>query len=446
MNEKVLIVDDEHSIRFGLTRLLQQAGYACYSAASAAEAHSMFTEKNPAIVLLDLKLPDMEGLEFLKRLKDADNYVAVIMMTAYGTIETAVHALKLGAENFLTKPIDPDGLLVLIRKTLEIQQSQRRSDYLKLQQESLVSDFYVGQSEKLKNVYEYVHLLAQNDSTVLILGETGTGKGLYARMIHNLSARANQNFVEVNCAGFSRELLESELFGHDKGAFTGAVGTKPGLFELANRGTLFLDEIGEMQWDVQAKLLKVIEDKKFRRLGGVQEKVVDVRIIAASNRDLSSEVKKGRFREDLFFRLNVLNILVPPLRELPEDIVPLSEYFLHSICQRQGKQIRGFSNGAKDALVQYSWPGNIRELCNLIERSVILTRNQVIDDSDLRLGTNTGKQTNDGDVQIRSLEEMEKEHIQRALAACNNNMSKASRVLGITRTTLYNKIKRFKLT
>src|SRR5262249_46517846 len=382
---KVLVIDDEQSIRFGLTRLLEQAGYECQSAGSAAEGFDAFSKLNPSIVLLDLKLPDSEGLEFMAKLRETDRYVSIIIMTAYGTIETAVQALKAGAENFLTKPIDPDGLLVLLRKTLEINEIKRSSDYLKMQQEAQASDYYLGKSPKLRSIHEMVQILSQNDTTVLILGETGTGKNLYARLIHRMSNRAPHNFVEINCAGFSKELLESELFGYDKGAFTGAVGNKPGLFEMANGGTIFLDEIGEMELNIQAKLLKVIEDKRFRRVGGVQEKVVDVRVIAASNRDLAKEVKARNFREDLFYRLNVMPIVIPPLRELREDIIPLAEYFLKSICQRQGKTLEGFSPAAQQTLLNYSWPGNIREMLNVIERGVILSTGNFVEPSSLGL-------------------------------------------------------------
>jgi transcriptional regulator with PAS, ATPase and Fis domain len=291
-----------------------------------------------------------------------------------------------------------------------------------------------------------LRLLAKNDSTVLILGETGTGKGLYARMIHNLSSRAQNNFVEINCAGISRELLESELFGYDKGAFTGAVGNKPGLFELANGGTLFLDEIGEMQLDVQAKLLKVIEDKKFRRLGGIQEKVVDVRLIAASNRDLVSEVQRKNFREDLFYRLNVMNLKIPPLRELKEDILPMAQYFLHSVCHKQGKRVEGFTDAARKALENYYWPGNIREMINSIERSVILSNRPFLDAADLALPVNLKSgHSVQKDGTLGSLDELEKDHIRRVLAATNNNLTKAADILGITRTTLYNKLRRYSL-
>ncbi len=445
MNTKVLVVDDEESIRFGLTRLLSQAGYDCFSAASAAEGFQVFSLQNPAIILLDLKLPDMEGLDFLRKLKESDNYVSIIIMTAYGTIETAVSALKSGAENFLTKPVDPDGLLIQIKKTLELQEIQRRSDYLQMQQELKAADYFVGKSDKFRKVHEFVRLLAKNDSTVLILGETGTGKGLYAGMIHNLSSRAQNNFVEINCAGISRELLESELFGYDKGAFTGAVGNKTGLFELANGGTLFLDEIGEMQLDVQAKLLKVIEDKKFRRLGGVQEKVVDVRVIAASNRDLVGEVQRRNFREDLFYRLNVINLKIPALRELKEDIPSMAEYFLGSVCHKQGKRINGFTDAAKQAILNYSWPGNIREMINLIERSVILADRSTIDASDLALPAQSKISAQFRNGELTSLDEMEKEHIHRVLDATHNNLSRAAEILGITRATLYSKIKRYNL-
>ena len=447
MKEKVLIIDDEDSIRFGLTRLLQQAGYTSVSSAgSAAEGFELFTSTNPAVVLLDLKLPDADGLEFMRKLKETDRYVSIIIMTAYGTIETAVNALKSGAENFLTKPIDPDGLLILLKKTLEINEIKRRSDYLKIQEETKAAGYYVGKSEKLRRIHDVIRILSQNDTTVLILGETGTGKGLYARMIHTMSQRSNYNFVELNCAGFSKELLESELFGYDKGAFTGAVGNKPGLFELANGGTLFLDEIGEMEINIQAKLLKVIEDKRFRRLGGVQEKMVDARLIAASNRDLSKEVKAKRFREDLFYRLNVMPIYIPPLRELKEDIISLAEYFLNMICLKLGKKVTGFSQAAQQALLSYPWPGNIRELSNLVERSVILCTGPSIEPADLGLPVVSKTMTSSGvDSKMVSLEEIEKDHIQKVIEASGGNLSRAAEVLGITRSTLYSKIRRYSL-
>lgn len=446
MKEQVLVIDDEESIRFGLTRLLQQAGYTCITAGTAAEGFQAFTAHSPAVVLLDLRLPDMEGLDFMRKLKETDRYVSIIIMTAYGTIETAVSALKAGAENFLTKPIDPDGLLVLLRKTMEINEIKRRSDYLKIQEEARAADYYIGKSEKLRKIHEIVRILSQNDTTVLILGETGSGKGLYARLIHNVSPRSTHNFVEINCAGFSRELLESELFGYDKGAFTGAVGNKPGLFELASGGTLFLDEIGELEINIQAKLLKVIEDKRFRRLGGIQEKAVDVRLIAASNRDLAREVRQKNFREDLYYRLNVMPITIPPLRELREDILPLADYFLGSVSQKQGKKILGFSPAAQQSMLNYAWPGNIRELSNLIERSVILCQSPMIDVADL--GLPTGSQSAAPAVEgtdLGSLEDMEKEHIQKVLRAAGGNVSRVAEILGITRSTLYSKIKRYKL-
>ena len=275
----------------------------------------------------------------------------------------------------------------MLRKTLEINEIKRRSDYLQVQEEAKAADYYVGKSEKLRKIHEVIQLLSQNDTTILILGETGTGKGLYARLIHTLSNRSSHNFVEINCAGFSKELLESELFGYDKGAFTGAVANKTGLFELANGGTLFLDEIGEMQIDVQAKLLKVIEDKRFRRLGGIQEKVVDVRVIAASNRNLAKEVKMKSFREDLFYRLNVMPIMIPSLRELREDILPLSEHILQMISHKVAKKILGFSSAAQQAMSNYAWPGNVREMINLVERSMILCQGPYIEASDLGLPT-----------------------------------------------------------
>ncbi len=444
MKEKILIVDDEESIRFGLSRILQQSGYSCVAAGTAADGLRLFSAENPGVVLLDLRLPDADGLEFMKQLKESDNYVSIIIMTAYGTIETAVHALKSGAENFLTKPIDPDGLLVLLDKTRELNEFKRRADYLRIQEESKAADYYVGLSEKLHRVHELVRRLAQSDSTVLVLGETGTGKGLYARLIHNLSARGDHNFVEINCAGFSRELLESELFGYDKGAFTGAVGNKPGLFEVANGGTLLLDEIGEMELNVQAKLLKVIEEKRFRRLGGIQEKVVDVRVIAASNRDLEKEVRNKSFRDDLFYRLNVVQLTIPPLRELKADILPLASYFLNSICQKLGKKVQGFSPSAEQAILNYSWPGNIRELSNLVERSVLLCNRPWIEPADLGLSVPRPAWTR-SQSELISLDELEKEHIEKVLDATGGNVSRAAEILGITRATLHVKIKKYHL-
>lgn len=444
MKEKVLVIDDEESIRFGLTKLLHQAGYECITAGTAEEGFQSFTTQNPAVVLLDYKLPDSEGLGFMHKLKESDPSVSIIMMTAYGTIETAVNALKSGAENFLTKPIDPDGLLVLLKRTLEINEIKRRSDYLKIQEEKS-ADYYVGKTEKLRKINEMVRILAQNDSTILILGETGTGKGLYARQVHNLSSRSGHNFVELNCAGLTRDLMESELFGYDKGAFTGAVGSKPGLFELANGGTLFLDEIGEMDINVQAKLLKVIEDKRFRRLGGVQEKVVDFRVIAASNRNLAKEVKNKNFREDLYYRLNVMSLTVPPLRELGDDIVPLAEYFLHLMNAKQGKGITGFSAEAQAMLRGYAWPGNIRELSNLIERGVILCPGNLIQASDLAISGVKSTSRSSDESAFSSLEDIEKEHIRKVLATSGKNLSRAAEILGITRSTLYSKIRRYNL-
>lgn len=445
LNRKVLIIDDEESIRFGLSRLLQQAGYTAFTAASASEGFQLFTTNNPAVVLLDMKLPDMEGLEFMTKLKETDSYVSIIIMTAFGTIETAVNALKAGAENFLTKPIDPDGLLVLLNKTLEINEIKRRSDYLKVQEEAKSADYYVGRSEKLRKIHEVVQILSQNDVTVLVLGETGAGKGLYARLIHKLSNRSNYNFVEINCAGLPRELLESELFGFDKGAFTGAVANKPGLFELASGGTIFLDEIGEMQLDIQAKLLKVIEEKKFRRLGGVQEKVVDVRVIAASNRDLAREVKGKRFREDLYYRLNVMPILIPPLRDLKEDIIPLAEYFLNSVSHRQGKILEGFTTSAQQVLLSYSWPGNIREMINMIERAVILSSGQRVEPADLGISAGKVFSREAHDYGLKSMEDVERDHIRHVVESCSGNITRAAEILGITRATLYAKMRKYGL-
>jgi len=314
-------------------------------------------------------------------------------------------------------------------------------------QQRLAAEHFQGTSDAILRIYQTVELLAPSDTTVLLQGETGTGKGVIARLIHRLSVRHEQPFVSVNCAGLSRELLESELFGHEKGSFTGAVANKPGLFELAHAGTIFFDEIAEMEPAIQARVLTVLEEKRFRRVGGIQEKEVDVRVVAATNRNLHSEIKRGRFREDLYYRLNVVPLTMPSLKGRREDILPLAQHFIEHYSLRLNRHVKGMTPKAEVLLESYNWPGNIRELRNVIERAVILCSGDCIHARDLPLGgpeLAEALQTGDGD-EFLSLDEVEKIHIQRILMATGNNLSRGAEILGVTRNTLYNKMRKYQV-
>lgn len=446
--DKILVVDDQPSVRFGLRSLLQTEGYRVFEAETGQQALSAVTENAPQLILLDLRLPDIDGLELLPHLKAIDDDVPVIILTANGTIDTAIHALKQGAENFLTKPFDADSLLILIAKTLEQSRTRRDRLLIGLAQERLASEYFLGGSESIVRIHSKIERLAISDTTVLLQGETGTGKGMMARLIHRLSERQVKPFVTINCAGLSRELLESELFGYEKGAFTSAVQSKPGLFELAHEGTMFFDEIAEMELSVQAKLLNVLEQKRFRRVGGVQEKEVDVRLCVATNRNLQGEVKRGRFREDLYYRLSVMPITLPPLRDRRADIMPLVQHFITHFDQKLNRRVQGVTPKAEVLLESYNWPGNIRELRNVIERAIILCSGDRIHASDLPLGGaeswESTESREDGE-QLLSLEEVESLHIQRTLTATGQNLSRGAEILGVTRTTLYNKLRKYGL-
>ncbi len=445
--DKILIVDDQHSVRFGLRNLLESEGYRVLEAETGQQALAVITDQSPQLVLLDLKLPDSDGLQLLPRIRAIDDEAPVIILTAHGSIETAISALKNGAENFLTKPFDADSLLILIARTLEQTRARRDRLLIGLAQEQVAAEYFLGRSESIQRIHAMVEKLAPSDTTVLLQGETGTGKGMVANLIHRLSDRRDKPFVSINCAGLSRELLESELFGHEKGAFTGAIASKQGLLELAHQGAIFFDEIAEMEPAIQARLLNVLEQKRFRRVGGVQEKEVAVRIIAATNRDLKSEVKRGRFREDLFYRLSVMPIALPALRERREDILPLTHHFIAHFNQKLNRHVQRATAKAEALLLDYAWPGNIRELRNIIERAMILCAGDLIHAGDLPFG---GIESSEDPVreereEFLSLDELERLHIQRVLAATDRNLTHASEILGVTRTTLYNKLRRYQI-
>jgi len=450
----ILIIDDQPSIRFGVRNLLEAEGFSVLEAETGEQGLAVIASTAPHLVLLDLRLPDADGLDLLPRIKIIDDALPVIVLTAHGTIETAIRALKNGAENFLTKPFDPESFLLLVSKTLQGSSTRREQLLTGLKEDRRFAEYFQGRNQAMTRLHAALERLAPTDTTVLLHGETGTGKGVVAHLIHRLSGRAAKPFVTVNCARLSRELLESELFGHERGAFTGAVAAKPGLLELTHEGTLFFDEIAEMEPAIQAKVLHVIEEKKFRRVGGTQERETDVRLIAATNKNLREEVKGGRFREDLFYRLSVMPLALPPLRERREDNLPLVEHFIQHFNAKLNRRVQGVTPKAEAMLVGYNYPGNIRELRNVIERAVILCADEAIHAGDLPLGgaDNTwepsaarGADTQTDEGQFLSLDELEALHIKRVFAATHRNLSRTAERLGITRTTLYSKLRKYEL-
>jgi DNA-binding NtrC family response regulator len=376
----ILLVDDQDTIRFFLEKTLKQEGYEAVTARTGAEAIEKARAVVPDLVLLDLKLPDMDGLEVLRRIKEIFPEIGVVMITAFGDIETAVNAMKNGAYDFVSKPINLDQLLMVIRKGLESERLNREVLQLKRQMDPEVGfDYILGDSPAMKRVFEVVQQVAKSDTTtVLIEGESGTGKEMVARLIHRYSNRATKPFMDINCASLPETLLESELFGYEKGAFTDAKGQKQGLLELANRGSLFLDEIGEMSLTIQVKLLRVLERMEFRRLGGTQDISVSVRVISATNRDLQREVDEQRFRADLFYRLKVVPLYIPPLRERREDLLKFANYYINMFNAKFSKNFTQIADDARQLMLAYPWPGNIRELKNVIERVVLLESGPVL--------------------------------------------------------------------
>ncbi len=446
--KRILIIDDEENIRGTLGNVLKDEGYVIASAADGPEGlHAALTgEFN--LILLDIWLPGIDGLEVLSRLKKVKPMLPVVMMSGHGTIETAVKATRLGAFDFLEKPLSLDKLLIITRNAMKLSSLERENIDLKGQ---LGEKFQlVGASMPLEEVRAKIAQVAPTTARVLIRGENGTGKEVVAREIHRRSERANAPFIKVNCAAIPRELIESELFGHEKGAFTGAVAAVPGKFELADGGTIFLDEIGDMSLPAQAKVLRVIEEQEFERVGGRQTIKVNVRIIAATNQDLEKHIETGEFRSDLFYRLNVFPLLVPPLRDHIDDIRPLAEHFLRQLCYENNRQLRRFTPEAIQAFERHAWPGNIRELRNAVERIVIAAGDDEI----------TGREAIDaiGETSIAkapaeflveydntdlkdAMADFERRVIERRIDACDGNISKTAEELGLERSHLYKKMK-----
>lgn len=448
--ESILIVDDEPNTREGLGKFLESLGYDIHLAGSAKEALDQIKKENPNVIVSDIRMPEMDGITLLHKVKEVAPRSSVILLTAYGSVENAVQAMKAGAFHYLTKPVNLDELEFVIKKALSSQNLERENIELKkeLVQERYESETIIGPSSEMKKVLELARQVAQSESAVLIQGETGTGKELVAHLIHHQSSRKNSPFIAVHCAALTETLLASELFGHERGAFTGATERKIGRFERAHTGTLFLDEVADIPESMQVKLLRVLQEGEFERVGGTKTLKVDVRLIAATNKVLSEEVKQGRFREDLFYRINVILLEIPPLRNRKEDIKPLVDYYLKHFARVNNKKIDGISKEAFEALKDYSWPGNIRELRNIIERMVVLANGPQLAlenvPNDIRSGTSTtaiiGESSNEG-----NLRDMEKELIRKKLQEARGNKSKAAQALGISRRTLYRKIEEYQL-
>ncbi len=447
-SRRILVVDDEESHRLMLRAVLKEEGYQVTEAADGPEAIGAMEQESYDLVLLDLRLPAMDGIETLNEIKKISPLVPVIMMTAYASVKTAVEALKAGAFDYLTKPLDIEELKVLIEKALELYDLRTENIALK---ERLGDRFdfsrLIGQSAKMRELFNTLSLVAPTDATVLLLGESGTGKELVANAIHQNSLRKNQPFIKVSCAALPETLLESELFGHEKGAFTGAITRREGRFQLAHRGSIFLDEVGEMSGATQIKLLRVLQEKEIEPLGSNRPIKVDVRVIAATNKDLEKEVKAGRFREDLFYRLNVVPIILPSLRERREDIPLLANHFLKYYGEKNGKEFKGISNKALDLLIRYPWPGNVRELENIMERAVIMARGEIIVPADLPPVIQAlAKEKENEELQFPpgiTLAQVERALILKTLEDTGGNRSRAAEILGINRRTLQNKLKEY---
>jgi len=442
----ILVIDDEESIRDSMSQVLRKEGYRVKTAVEGREGLNVFGQETFHTVFLDLKLPGPKGLDILTRLKESSPETPVIIITGYTSMESAIEAMKRGAFDYMAKPFTPEAVRVVTRKALESRRLLYENIYLKGELEARAQfEMVVGKSKAMRSVLDIVRRVSPTESTVLVVGESGTGKELIAREIHRHSLRSGSPFVVVDCGALVETLFESELFGYVKGSFTGAHETKHGRFEVANGGTIFFDEISNIGPNIQAKLLRVIQEREITRIGSSRPIKLDVRILAATNADLADAVRKGKFREDLFYRLGVVLIRLPPLRERKEDIDPLVQHFLQKYNKRAKKNVTGISPRAAKALTEYNWPGNIRELENTIERAVVLSKGGGIDLEDLVYHGITAVSVSPdlSSGKFMSLEEMEKEYITAVLRAHCGNRSRAAAILGIDRKTLWAKIKKY---
>ncbi|MBU4581000.1 MAG: sigma-54 dependent transcriptional regulator [Proteobacteria bacterium] len=438
----ILIVDDEPSVRDSLYQWFKADGYRVDTAADAASALKNLQENPWDIILLDIKMPGMDGIELQNRIKQIDKNIVTIIITAYAAVDTAIQALKDGAFDYITKPVDPDDLSRLIRNAIEKRRLVTENIQLRQQIEEMsLPDEVVGESPAMKRVMEMVNTVAKTESTVMILGESGTGKELIARAIHSRSSRRYFPIITINCGAYPEGLLESELFGHEKGAFTGAMYRRKGKLEMADKGTLFLDEIGNISEKMQMDLLRVIETKNFTRLGGDKAVDVDFRVISATNKDLEKAIKEGSFREDLYYRLNVFSILLPPLRDRRTDIPLVAKYFLSKYAQSMNKNVVDFSPQAMEMFIGYDWPGNIREVRNVVERAMVVAQGTQIQVDDISFPFPSPATPSGG----ASLEEVERDQILKILNQTKGNIAQAAEILKISRLTIYNKIEKYHL-
>jgi len=446
MKPKILIVDDEPTHLKMLEAVLSAEGYQIHQAEDGQTAIDAVEERFYDLILMDIRMNRMGGIEALKRIKEISSGIPVIMMTAYSSVSTAVDALKSGAYDYLTKPLDIDELKILVNKALHHHQLELENIYLKEMLEDRF-DFsnIIGQSSAMSQVLETIALVAPTEATVLITGESGTGKELMVNAIHQNSPRREKPLIKVNCAALSETLLESELFGHEKGAFTGALKYRQGRFQRAHQGTIFLDEIAEMAPKTQAKILRVLQEREFEPVGSSNTVRIDTRVIAATNRNLDEEIQDGRFREDLFYRINVVTLNIPPLRERREDIPLLADFFLKQYAEKNRRLIKGFTPRATDLLMRYDWPGNVRELENMVERAVIMARGDMITPDEFSDVLRTpDPEATKSEIDLtpgRSLKEVEKQMIIRTLEETEGNRTHAAKILGISRRTLQIKLK-----
>jgi DNA-binding NtrC family response regulator len=438
----ILVIDDEFDTREVLKDRLESLNYRVLTAATGKEGLERLERENPQMVLLDIELPDMNGLEMLEEIRKREHGVTVVMITAYGTIERAVRAMKEGAYDFIPKPFEPDHIALIVAKALERERLKREVEILSEEVDGQ-HRMVVGQSLPINQALDVAKKAAASKSTVLLLGESGTGKEIFARAIHNWSDRKDKPFVAINCVGLSKELLESELFGHEKGSFTGALQLKRGKIELAHGGTVFLDEVGDISTELQTKLLRFLQEREFERVGGTKPISVDVRIIAATNRDLNRAVREAHFREDLYYRLNVVPLTLPPLRERKEDIPGLANYFLRRSALETKKDFTEVAAEALQKLVAYEWPGNVRELANVIESSVVLGQGPELTLHDLptKIVSTMPKKLRGGFTYHGAIDDYRRELIVKTLAQTQGNRAAAAKILGLQRTYLSRLIK-----
>ncbi len=448
-DDRILLVEDDAAQRVGLQQLLTSWGYTVDVASNGVEALAKVNEARPTIVLSDLIMPGMGGLDLLKKLKQQDELdLTVVLMTAQGTVESAVEAIKVGAYDYLTKPVDPQRMKILLDQIIQRHDTLREMRVLRRQlQERGTFGKMIGASIEMRKIYQVIEQAAPTVASVLVSGESGTGKELVAQTIHQISPRVSQPFVPLNCAAIPDSLLESELFGHEKGAFTGAIARRQGCFELANRGTLFLDEISEMTPTTQAKLLRVLQERTFRPLGGQREQSVDIRVVAATNTDPPEAVRQNKLREDLYYRLNVFAIRLPPLRDRKDDLPMLIQAFIKEFNTRNGRSVAGLSDRAMQILERYDWPGNVRELRNVMERATIVAKGAVIEVGDMPALANASPAAPGSSLGLApgtTVDQAEEQLIEVTLQHTGGNKTRAAEMLGISLKTLHNKLNRMK--